>query len=40
MYSVCTFTVLSLERGWEFSSYKIELRNQITQNDVTIRVTY
>ena len=26
-------------RGSEFSSYEIELRNQVTQNDVTLRVT-
>ena len=26
-------------RGSEFSSYKIELRNRVTQNDVTLRVT-
>ena len=25
--------------GSEFSSYEIELRNQVTQNDVTLRVT-
>ena len=25
--------------GSEFSSYKIELRNRVTQNDVTLRVT-
>ena len=27
-------------RGSEFSSYKIELRNQVRQNYVTLRVTY
>ena len=27
------------DRGSEFSSYKIELRNRVTQNDVTLRVT-
>ena len=26
-------------RGSEFSSYEIELRNRVTQNDVTLRVT-
>ena len=26
-------------RGSEFSNYEIELRNQVTQNDVTLRVT-
>ena len=25
-------------RGSEFSSYKIELRNRVTQNDATLRV--
>ena len=25
--------------GSEFSSYEIELQNQVTQNDVTLRVT-
>ena len=25
--------------GSEFSSYEIELRNRVTQNDVTLRVT-
>ena len=25
--------------GLEFSSYEIELRNQVRQNDVTLRVT-
>ena len=25
--------------GSEFSSYKIKLRNRVTQNDVTLRVT-
>ena len=28
-----------LERGSEFSSYEIKLRNQVTENDVTFRVT-
>ena len=27
------------KRGLEFSSYKIELWNRVTQNDVTLRVT-
>ena len=27
------------EGGSEFSSYKIELRNRVTQNDVTLPVT-
>ena len=27
-----------LHRGWEFSSYKVELRNQVTQNDFTFQV--
>ena len=27
-----------LHRDWEFSSYKIELRNQVTQNDFTFQV--
>ena len=27
------------KRASEFSSYKIELRNRVTQNDVTLRVT-
>ena len=27
------------KRGSEFSSYEIELRNRVTQNDVTLRVT-
>ena len=26
-------------RGSEFSSYEFELRNRVTQNDVTLRVT-
>ena len=26
-------------RGSEFSSYGIELRDRVTQNDVTVRVT-
>ena len=29
----------SWSRGSEFSSYKIELQNRVTQNDVTLRVT-
>ena len=28
-----------LYRGSEFSSYEIELRNRVTQNDVTLQVT-
>ena len=28
-----------LKRGSEFLSYEIELRNRVTQNDVTFRVT-
>ena len=32
-----TFTVINW--GSEFSSYEIELRNRVTQNDVTLRVT-
>ena len=28
-----------LKRGSEFLSYEIELRNRVTQNDVTLRVT-
>ena len=27
------------EQGSEFSSYEIELRNRVMQNDVTLRVT-
>ena len=27
------------KRGSGFSSYEIELRNRVTQNDVTLRVT-
>ena len=27
------------KRASEFSSYEIELRNRVTQNDVTLRVT-
>ena len=32
-------TSCALNRGSEFSSYQIELRNQITQNNVTLQVT-
>ena len=28
-----------ISKGLELSSYKIELRNRVTQNDVTLRVT-
>ena len=30
---------LCINWGWEFSSYKTELRNRVTQNDVILRVT-
>ena len=30
---------ISRNRGSEFSSYEIELRNRVMQNDVTLRVT-
>ena len=33
-YEMCRF-----QRGSEFSNYEIELRNPVTQNDVTLRVT-
>ena len=33
------FILVMMISGSEFSSYEIELRNQVTQNDVTIRVT-
>ena len=39
---LCFKVVLVLfkkKRGSEFSSYKIELRNRVTQNDVILRVT-
>ena len=40
----CVFIVVILQitekaRGSEFSSYRIELRNRVTQNNVTLRVT-
>ena len=33
------FLITSFPRGSEFSSYEIELRKQVTQNDVTLWVT-
>ena len=33
------FNLLLVARGSEFSSYEIELRIRVTQNDVTLRVT-
>ena len=34
-----TFSISIYYRVSEFSSYEIELRNRVTQNDVTLRVT-
>ena len=33
------FNLLLVARGSELSSYEIELRIRVTQNDVTLRVT-
>ena len=32
-------TLAHFQRGSELSSYQIELRNRVMQNDVTLRVT-
>ena len=36
---VTLLKLYKLERSSKFSSYKIELRNRVTQNDVTLLVT-
>ena len=36
-FSSCIKT--AIERGSKFLSYEIELRNRVTQHDVTLRVT-
>ena len=37
--AVLKYEMYRFQRGSEFSSYEIELRNPVTQNDVTLRVT-
>ena len=40
LFSFDKFVILiALSGGSEFLSYKIELRNRVTQNDVTLQVT-
>ena len=38
-FKVKTDVEVHAKRGLEFSSYEIELRNRVAQNEVTLRVT-